>query len=184
MNKIAEKTKSNRFVSALLLLIGLSGCMTAYQKSLGVGDRKVYSKAYQTNYELVWEAVLESLKSERLDVANRESGLLLTRWKDNTEDKNRSDGAGLVLPYVKAQYRFRIQVSNGVFHGTRAIRVAVMKDQVVQQTALDDLRLVDTNGVEEQTLLYRIGRLVSIRTEMKRAEEERIQREIEREKND
>lgn len=171
----------------LLLFLGVlsslgSGCVSAYRKSVGAQERKVFIRVYRADFDTAWMAVLDSLKSSRFDISNRDTGLIVTRWSDNTAQKNMMDGmrSASVLPYIKAQYRFRIQVANGVYDGYRAVRLSVLKDQVVRRDVLDDFHPEETDQIEEKTLLYRIGRLVLLKAEAARLDEIRIQDEIAR----
>jgi hypothetical protein len=157
---------------------GGTGCMTAYKKSVGAHTQTVYSRIYATDMNTAWQAALDSLKSTRLDVTNREAGQIQTRWMDNTADKNFTDGDGTTAPYMKAQYRFRVQLSKGVYQGVNAIKITVRKEQVAQRDALEDNRPLESDAIEENTLLYRIGRIISLRTRLAKLEEYRTRQEI------
>jgi len=167
-----------------LALIALSvpvlgtGCMTAYKRSVGADTQRVFSRVYATDFNLAWQAVLDALKSSRLDVSNRESGTIQTRWQDNTAEKNFTDGDGTTSIYMKAQYRFKISLSRGFYKARPAIKIAVQREQVVQRDALEDFRPVESDSIEENTLLYRIGRLINVRTRIAKLEEMRVNAEI------
>src|SRR5258708_2793782 len=89
-----------------LVLIGLfaahlTGCMTAYKKSVGGDSEKVYHKIFLADYSFAWESAVEALKTSPMDVVNRESGTLQTKWIDNTAERNLIDSAGSVSVYLK-----------------------------------------------------------------------------------
>jgi hypothetical protein len=155
------------------------GCATAYRQSLGGVLLKVHSQIYVTDFNTAWQSVLDALKSNVIEVSNREGGFIQTKWTDNTAEKNFVDTFGPQNTYLKAQYRFRITVAKGIYDGEQAIKVTVQKEQLVQKDVLDGWRPVETDLIEEKTLLYRIGRLIYIRMKLAAMEEERIQRELE-----
>jgi hypothetical protein len=114
----------------------------------------------------------------RLDVTNREAGYLQTRWMDNTKEKNFTDGDGSTAPYMKAQYRIKVSVAKGVYQGRNAVKVTVQREQVAQRDALDDFRPLESDSIEENTLLYRIGRIITLKTRLAKLEEYRTKLEM------
>ncbi len=169
--------------STLLVVLGLgsvalSGCMTAYRRSVGATVDQTYVKVFVTDPNTAWQATLEALKSFRLDVSDRESGFIQTRWADNTSERNLVDSFGAADVYLKAQFRFRINLDRGRFAGTESIKITVQREQVVQRDVLEGWRPVETDGIEERTLLYRLERLISIRDRIAAIEREQIEKQI------
>ncbi|NDD92146.1 hypothetical protein EBZ37_08685 [bacterium] len=163
----------------LLGLFSLVGCHTAYRRSVGANQDQVFSRIFRTDSNTAWIASVEALKSFRLDISNQKLGFIQTRWTDNTLDKNSTeslDGAG---PYLKAQYRFRVNLSPVYVEGRgQGIKVSVLREQWVQRDVLEGWRPAETDTVEENTLLYRIGRIVAIRTEIDRLERAQTEKEL------
>jgi NlpB/DapX lipoprotein len=157
----------------------LPGCMTAYRKSVGATTEQNYSKVFVTDGDTVWQSVLEALKSFRLDVSNREAGFLQTRWTDNTTDRNFVDSFGGADSYLKAQFRFKINVNPGFFAGTASVKLTVQREQWVQRDVLEGWRAIETDGIEEATLLYRIERIITMRVRLAEIERERTEKQIE-----
>jgi hypothetical protein len=166
------------FGSLILALFTASSCMTAYKKSVGANTQTNFSRVYATDLNTAWQAVLDAMKSVRLDVTNREAGFLQTRWMDNTKEKNFTDGDGSTAPYMRAQYRFKVSVSKGVYRGVGAIKIVVQREQFAQRDALDDFHALESDSIEENTLLYRIGRIINIRTRLAKLEEYNTKLEI------
>lgn len=154
--------------------------MTAYKKSVGANTLSVHSRVYSTNFDLAWLSVLDSMKSIRLDVTNREGGFLQSRWMDNTKEKNFTDGDGSTAPYMRAQYRLKVTLAKGVYNGVQAVKVTVQREQFAQRDALDDLHALETDSIEENTLLYRIGRIIDVKTRLTKIEDEETRRAIEK----
>ena len=62
------------------------------------------------------------------------------------------------------------------------MKVSVQKDQVIQRDVLEGWQSVDTDSIEENTLLYRIGRIVYVRSKLAKMEEEKTKKAIENSK--
>lgn len=172
----------HRILYALLLVavLGLTGCMTAYKKSVGANTLSVYARVYSTDFEVAWQSVLDAMKSIRLDVTNREGGFLQSRWMDNTKEKNFTDGDGSTAIYMRAQYRFKVTVAPGIYNGASAVKVTVQREQFAQRDALDDLRPLESDSIEENTLLYRIGRIINVKMRLARLEDAQTNQAIQK----
>ncbi|OFZ21303.1 MAG: hypothetical protein A2X94_07585 [Bdellovibrionales bacterium GWB1_55_8] len=157
----------------------LPGCVSAYKQSVGSDSVRTFQRIFLTDFNIAWESVLVALKSSRLDVSNREGGVVLTKWTDNTAERNFTDSFGSADSYLKAQYRFRVTVAKGFYNGKPSVKVSVQKDQLVQRDVLEGWRSVESDEVDENTLLYRIGRTIHLKTELAKIEEERIKKELE-----
>ena len=157
---------------AVLWLALSMGCMSAYEKSVGGDTERVFSRIYLTEMNTAWQNVLKALRKNALDVSNRETGFVQTKWIDNTAEKNFIDSFGGAQAYLKAQYRFRVSVSEGFYNGRQSVKVAVQKEQMIQQDVLEGWKPVVTDTLEENTLLYRIGRLIYIHMKLAKMEEE------------
>ena len=152
--------------------------MNAYRKSVGATAEQSYNRIFITDSNTAWQAVLESLKSSRLDVSNKDGGFLQTRWTDNTEERNFANSFGGADSYLKAQYRFKINLNPGFYSGNNAVKITVKRDQWVQRDVLEGWRPTETDGVEERTLLYRIERIISLRTRLAEIEQEKTEKQI------
>lgn len=171
--------KVRTLLTAALLLATSAGCVNAYIESVGGQSAKVFERIYITDFNTAWQSTLDALKNIHLDVSNREGGFLQSKWTDNTSEKNLTDSFGSADSYLKAQYRFKVTVSKGFFNGTATVKVSVQKEQMVQRDVLEGWRPVETDQIDETTLLYRIGRLIYIRSKIARLEEEKNKKELE-----
>jgi hypothetical protein len=162
----------------LLVLVLSSSCMTAYRQTVGSDGSKVFSRVFLTDYLTAWQAVLESMKSLRIDVKNQEGGFIQTRWVENTSEKAFVDSYGGAESYLKAQYRLKVSVAKAFHNGQPAVKVAIQKEQVIQRDVLEGWKTVDTDSLEENSLLYRMGRLVYMRMKLAKLEEEKNQRAL------
>jgi hypothetical protein len=153
--------------------------MSAYRKQVGADLTQTYTKIFLTDFNFAWQAVLDSIRSYRLDITNREGGVVQTRWTDNTAEKNFVDSFGGADSYLKAQFRVRIIVSKGFYNGKPSTKVTVQKEQMIQRDVLEGWKPVPTDGIDENTLLYRIGRLIQIKLTLQKLEEEKARRALE-----
>lgn len=167
------------FIGLTFGLLSTTGCMSAYRKSVGAdSNQKVYTRGYFTDLNTAWQACLEALKVNPLEISNRESGNIQTKWVDNTEQRNFVDAFGDADAALKAQFRFKVNVSNDfAYNGKPIIRVTVQKDQLLQHDVLEGWRPIETDSIDENTLLYRIGRIIYLKMKIAQLEDERIKRE-------
>ncbi|HCM40564.1 MAG: hypothetical protein A2070_11865 [Bdellovibrionales bacterium GWC1_52_8] len=155
------------------------GCVSAYKKSVGSDTSQVFRRIYLTDFNTAWQSVRDSLQNSPIDIEVRDAGYLQTKWTDNTSEKNFTDSFAGADAYLKAQYRFRVTVAKGFYNGKPSIKVSVQKDQLVQRDVLEGWKPVETDSYDENTLLYRIGRIILIKTKLAQIEEERSKREME-----
>jgi hypothetical protein len=160
-------------------LAAATGCTSAYRQSVGGETAQVFNRVYLTDFNTAWQAVLDALKSSRLDVSNREGGFIQTRWTENTAEKNFTDSFGGADSYLKAQFRVRVTVAKGFYNGHPSVKVTVQKEQLIQRDVLEGWRPIETDMIDENTLLYRIGRIIYIRMKLARLEEEKTKKAIE-----
>jgi hypothetical protein len=164
-----------------ILFLGLCfpACMSAYLKSVGGDGEQVFSKVYVGDFGLAWESAVEALKTSPMDVVNRENGSLQTKWIDNTAERNLIDSAGSVNLYLKAQYRFRIVLAKGIFEGKPSVRVSIQKEQQIQRDVLEGWVHQPTDGIQENSLLYRIGKVMEFKSKLQEIEAKKLKRQME-----
>ncbi len=160
----------------------LTSCMSAYKKSLGEDINQTFTRMYLTDMNIAWQAVLDALKAVPIEVSNRDGGYLQTKWVENASSRSLTDFYGETDSFAKAQYRFKVTLVKGLYQGRSTIKISVQKDSIVQRDALEGWRPVETDTIEENTLLYRIGRIITIRTKLNRIEEDRIKHSLDQNK--
>ncbi len=157
-----------------------TSCVTAYIESVGGDTSQAFSRIYLTDFNTAWQCVLESLKNSRLDVLNFEGGYVQTKWIDNTAEKNFSDSFGTADTYLKAQYRFKVTLTKSFTQEQHTIKATVEKEQLAQRDVLEGWKPIETDSIGETTLLYRLGRLIYIKTKLSHIEDEKTKKEIEK----
>lgn len=151
--------------------------MRSYLQTVGGEANKTLDRIYLTDPNTAWMAILDALKHTSLEVSNREGGLLQTQWIDNTVEKNFSELIG-PHPYLKAQYRFLVSSSPGFYNGRASVKISVQKEQWIQKDVLEGWKPLPTDTIAEKTLLYRIGRLIWVKTKLEKAEQESIKESL------
>ncbi len=165
--------------SGLVALLLIAGCTSRYQRDLGGDPERVVSKTYLANFDLAWLAALDALKSYPMDVSNREGGSLQTKWVENTAERNLVESFGPGVSYLKAQFRYRISLAKTKYDESDAVRISVQRSQLIQRDVLEGWKPIGSDEIEEKTLLYRIGQLISVKRRLQAIEDERTQRAVE-----
>ena len=153
--------------------------MSAYLKSVGGDGDQIFSKVYLGDYPLAWESAVEAMKTSPMEVVNRENGTLQTKWIDNTAERNLIDSAGSVNVYLKAQYRFRVLLGKGIYDGKPSVRMSVQKEQQIQRDVLEGWINQTTDGIQENSLLYRIGKVMEFKGKIQDLEAQKLKKQLE-----
>jgi hypothetical protein len=153
--------------------------MSAYIKTTGGNTGQIFKKVFVTDFEVAWESTLDALKNSRLDVTNKEGGFIQTKWIENTSEKNFIDAYGNGSAFLKAQFRLKISLEKGFFKKKSTIRISILKEQFIERDVLEGWKNIETDSIEENTLLYRIGRIIYIKTKLAALEEEKTKKELE-----
>lgn len=156
--------------------------MSAYLKSVGGDGDQIFSKVYLGDYPLAWESAVEAMKTSPMEVVNRENGTLQTKWIDNTAERNLIDSAGSVNVYLKAQYRFRVLLGKGIYDGRNSVRMSVQKEQQIQRDVLEGWINQTTDGIQENSLLYRIGKVMEFKSKIQDLEAQKLKKQLDQAK--
>jgi len=179
-SKSTTRTCASLILTLCLILcaISLGGCLSAYKKSVGGETDQVYSKVLVTDYPIAWESAVDALKASPMEIVNRENGTLQTKWIDNTAERNLIDSAGSVSPYTKAQYRFRLTLAKGFYEGRTSVRVSIQKEQQIQRDVLEGWLNQESDGIQENSLIYRISKIIQDKLKMQEIENDRLKRQL------
>lgn len=139
----------------------------------------IYSRGFYTDYNTAWQASLEALKRFEKTIQNRQGGIIQTAWIDNTAEKNFIESFGGDATYVKAKYRLNLSVAQGSYNGRPYVKVSILKEQAIQRDLLEGWKPVSSDAIEENTFLYRIGRIILMKLKLKQIEEQKMQQILE-----
>ena len=148
------------WVSNLIFLFGLSACALFSDRP---GPPKYYGpreQVYFASFEEVWRAANLVLQPYPLRISNMDQGALETDtihgykvWGPPYKSDIANSGES---------YHLTIHVVKGNLERRVATKVTVLKDGEVQVDFFSEPRAIPSDGLEEKTLLYRIGREIQV----------------------
>jgi hypothetical protein len=145
----------------LMLLILFSYGCTSYEKFKMITEElEIPSDIYNADYNQTWQAVIQVMKKFDISYQNQESGKISTRWMDNTLQVNFTDSFGSSDAVKAAEFKLMVNVAEGYSYGRKVTKVTVFKRQRVENDFLQGWKEKPTDGIQEKTLLYRIGQLI------------------------
>lgn len=154
----------------------LSGCKIFHQP--GVETNRVYSKVFLVDYNTAWQAGLDALRSFDKTKQNRAGGIVQTAWVDNTAEREFIDSFGAQSTFLKSRYRMTMAVAPGTYKGKPSVKISVEKEQQAQRDPLEGWKTYSTDAVDENTLLYRISRLIYMKVKLQKIEEAKLEEAI------
>ena len=162
-----------RFALVAFLLFALGAC-ASYQQYQQVSEEfEIPSKVFKADYNQSWQAVLKYMKKYDLALQNQEAGVIKTRWIDNTLEMNFIDSFGTSDSVKAAKFKIVVNIVKG-FKGNREVtKITVFKRQMVEPDFLQGYKVLPTDGILEQTILYRIQREIDIDNQLKAIEEQK-----------
>lgn len=159
-------------VYQIIIAIGLySSCSSYQQFEQLTNEIEIPSRVFRSDYVQTWQAVLSVMKFYDLELQNQESGIIRTKWIDNTLELNFVDSFGSSDSVKSAKFKILVNVIKG-FRGNREVtKITVLKRQLVNQDFLQGWKVVPTDQTQENTILYRIERTLAIDNKLKEIEE-------------
>jgi uncharacterized lipoprotein len=119
------------------------------------------TRIFLSDYSTAWTAAMEALGTD-VRSNNRDLGTIETAWIENTERLHFLNVFSDEDFFLRARFRLQVQVHQGLKNDQPAVQVRVLKIQQMEKTFLSGWEDVESDGVDEATYLYRIGRLISI----------------------
>jgi hypothetical protein len=155
----------------LLMTVLLTSSCASYKQFKHMSEEfEIPYKIFKSSQDQAWQAVLQVMQHYELELKNYEAGVIKTRWIDNTLELNFADSFGRSDAVKAAKFRLIINVVKGFSSRREVSKVTVFKRQLVQQDFLHGWREIPTDGITEQTILYRINRIIKIDNQLKRIE--------------
>lgn len=169
--------KTKTFILFFILLF--SSC-ASYEKFKKITEElEIPSEVYPADYNQSWQAVIQVMKRYDISYQNQESGKIKTRWMDNTLQVNFTDSFGSSDAIKAAEFKLQINVAEGYSYGRKMTKVTIFKRQRVEHDFLQGWKEKQTDGIQEKTLLYRIGRLIEIDSKLKEIDKAREKEQLE-----
>ena len=133
---------------------------------------------FRADFNQTWTAVIQVMKKYDIAQQNQEAGFIKTRWMDNTLEVNFTDSFGSSDAVKAARFKLVVNVVKGYRASTEVAKVTVYKRQLVEQDFLQGWKEVPTDGNMEQTLLYRIERLIDNDNKLKEIDKAREKQQL------
>ncbi len=170
--------KVSLLLTKILLLLAITGC-ASYEKFRQVTEElEMPSRIYKADYNQTWQAVIQVMKKYDIAQQNQEAGHIKTRWMDNTLEVNFTDSFGSSDAVKAARFKLVVNVVKGYRASREVAKVTIYKRQLVEQDFLQGWKEVTTDGIMEQTLLYRIERLISNDNKLKEIDKAREKEQL------
>jgi ribosomal protein S17E len=161
------------------LITSLAGC-ASYEKFRQVTEElEMPSKIFRADFNQTWQAVIEVMKKYDIAQRNQEAGYIKTRWMDNTMEVNFTDSFGSSDAVKAARFKLVVNVVKGFRASSEVAKVTIYKRQLVEQDFLQGWKEIPTDGIMEQTLLYRIERLIDNDNKLKEIDKAREKEQLE-----
>lgn len=149
-----------KWFSFSILLVLVSGCALFKQPEYPTESYGPKESVFYAEYDQVWRATLLALQRYPITVNNMDIGVIETDavrgeniWSPPHKPITRRGGLAYVLS---------LRVIKGKVQGKSAIKVAVSKNIEIQRDFFADKEKQASDGLEEKTILYRIGRELQI----------------------
>lgn len=163
----------SRILTLLIFVLTLSSCSSYKQFQYITEEFEIPTKVFNATYDQTWQAVIQVMQKYDLALQSQEAGVIKTRWIDNTLEMNFTESFGAKDAVKAAKFRLLVNVVKG-FRGTREVaKVTIHKRQLVEQDFLQGWKEVPSDAIKENTLLYRVKRVIKIDNKLKKIEERR-----------
>ncbi|MCC2679133.1 MAG: hypothetical protein K0R29_1709 [Pseudobdellovibrio sp.] len=156
---------SNLFIFAILL----SGCGLFGPRQDSVDkliEKASQQKIYYADYDLVWKAAHAALKYT-IASENQDYGLIETDYIKAVDGWLPPDQTSPT--YKSSRYKLIFSFAKGKTNNRDSTRVTIEKKIEIFKDFISETQVVPSDGLEEQTLFYRIERELIIGQALKKA---------------
>ena len=155
-------------LTAIVFFLNLSACALFAERP---GPPTYYGpreQIYYASFDEVWRAVNLVLQPYPLRISNMDQGILETDMIRNDHlwsppYKRKEDNGGQA-------YKLTIRVIKGELDGKQATKLTLVKESKLQIDFFSEPRAIPSDGMEEKTILYRVGREIEIERALARAQ--------------
>lgn len=156
-------------ISKFTLILLLTGC-SLFEPRLESADKIIEKasrqKIFFASYDLVWKAAHSAIKytiaNENQDYGVIETDFIKTvdGWLPPDQTKPQ---------YKSARYKLILSFAKGITNGRNSTRITIEKKIEVFRDFISETETVQSDGLEEQSIFYRIEREIVIAQALKKA---------------
>lgn len=147
---------------ALCSILVLTNSCASYKHFKYITEEfEIPSQIYKADFNQTWKAVIDIMNKYDLALQNLESGVIKTRWMDNTNEVNFADAFSKNDTVKAAKYKLILNVEKGYRTGKEVAKVTVYKRQLVEQDFLQGWKEIPSDGIQEKVILYRVDRIIN-----------------------
>jgi len=173
----SSTVNKNKLLVYIFTILTFCSCSSYEKFEYMTKEVEIPNKVFKSPYSQTWTAVVATINKFDLELQNQESGSIKTKWIDNTLKLNFSDSFGSSDAVKAAKFKLIINVIKGFQSSKEVTKVTIYKRQLVNQDFLQGWKVVPSDQIEEQTLLYRIERALMIDQKIKAIEKEKLRAE-------
>lgn len=178
INRLIQSIFSKAFGYFATFLI-LVSCASYDQFKKQADDFELPTMIVKADKAKTWAAVVGTMKRYEIEQQNMDSGVIKTKWMDNTLALNFTDSFGTTDKIKSAKFKLMINVSSAASNPKfPQTKVTIFKKQLVENDMFQGWREIDSDAITEKTLLYRIQRVVAMDTIIERLQRENESRQI------
>ena len=129
-------------------------------------EYKTYEAVFASPYSLVWQSIQVTIKDYPIKKSQSESGQILTKpikgysvWRPPP---------GSIKNKRNRHYTLKILLHKGVVDLNPAVKVQVIKEEFIHKDFIEEAVPAVSNGLEEEVILYRIGRELHLAEEKRK----------------
>lgn len=121
-------------------------------------ELRTHQRIYFSSFESVWRASQLSLKYP-IAINNMDEGIIETEWIDAFDGFMPIHSKPRQMAY---KYQLRFLLIKGRTEGRPSVRVTIIKNIQTPDSFFQDGRKIESDGLEETILFYRINREITI----------------------
>jgi len=158
-----------RLIFSSLLVVSLTGCglLSPRPESADeIIEKASQQKIFYAPYDSVWRAAHSAL-SYTIANENQDYGVIETDFIKSVDGWMRPDRTR--PEYKSARYKLLLTFARGATPGRESTRVTIEKKIEIFRDFVSEKTLIPSDGLEEQSIFYRIEREILIQQALKRA---------------
>lgn len=158
-----------RLIYSLFFLVILSGCALFRENSGPPETFAVRDEMYYGSFDQVWRAAQLALQNYPMKINNMDLGVIETEqvkgykvWMPPYKTEQTSGGLA---------YSLNVRLIKGKSQGRDVVKVSILKETQIQKDFFSEPVRMPSDGLEEKSILYRIGRELQIERALEKAQE-------------